>query len=272
MLFRPSLPVRPIVLAALVSLCATAGLAHEFWIEPHEYQVQSAAPLVADLRNGQDFAGPELAYFPKRFQRFDLIRNGQTTPVDGRMGDVPALRTQAPDAGLLVIVHQTAPKTLKYATWEKFATFASHKDFADMRARHDARGLPEKGFSEIYTRHAKALVGVGDAHGSDAPTGLETEFVALSNPYTDDLAPGMSVQLLYQGLPRADTQIEVFARSPEGVVTVTLTRTDAQGQAVIPVQAGHSYLLDAVVLRAAPEGGDAVWETLWAALTFGVPG
>ncbi len=60
MLFRPFLNI----LAAIV---ATTGLAHEFWIEPQEYQVQSGAPLIADLRNGQNFAGPELAYFSKRF-------------------------------------------------------------------------------------------------------------------------------------------------------------------------------------------------------------
>ena len=54
-------------------------------------------------------------------------------------------------------------------------------------------------------------------------------------------------------------------------VTVTTTRTDTAGKARIAVAAGHEYLLDAVVLRPAPEGAKAVWETLWAALTFAVP-
>jgi hypothetical protein len=39
----------------------------------------------------------------------------------------------------------------------------------------------------------------------------------------------------------------------------------------IPVKSGHEYLLDAVVLRAADPDDGAVWETLWAALTFAVP-
>lgn len=271
MYFRPFPNIPAALFTALATFGATASLAHEFWIEPQEYQVQSGADLVAGLRNGQKFSGIDLAYFEKRIQRFDLIHDGRSAPVQGRMGDVPAIQTTAPGDGLLVIVHQTAAKTLKYATWEKFSKFAAHKDFAVMRARHDARGLPDKGFSERYTRYAKALVGVGDARGADAPTGLETEFVALTNPYTEDLAGGMRVQLLYQGNPRADTQIEVFERSPEGVVAVSYARTDAQGRAAIPVLAGHTYLFDAVVLRAAPEGGKAVWETLWAALTFAVP-
>ncbi len=258
-------------LSALTTLIAGAGLAHEFWIEPQEYQVQSGAPLVADLRNGQNFAGAELAYFTRRFTRFDLVHNGRTTPLEGRMGDVPALQITAPGDGLLVIVHQTVPKTLKYTKWDLFAGFAAHKDFADIGARHAARALPRDGFSETYTRYAKALVGVGTARGADAQVGMETEFVALSNPYTD---PGsaMSVQLFYRGAPRGGAQIEIFDRDPGNRVKVTYTRTDAMGKAVIPTRAGHSYLLDAVVLRPAPEGEPAVWETLWAALTFGVPG
>ena len=234
--------------------------------------MKSGAPLLVNLRNGQNFSGSKLPYFPKRFQRFDLIMAGQTAPAEGRMGDVPAFQTTAPEDGLLIIVHQTAPKTLKYGKWEKFAKFADHKGFSDIRARHEARGLPEKGFTEVYTRYAKALIGVEDAQGADASTGMETEFVALTNPYSDDLSQGMKVLVLYQDEPRANTQIEVFERNQDGIVAITYLQTDANGRAAIPVLAGHTYLLDAVVLRDAPAERDAVWETLWAALTFAVPG
>jgi uncharacterized GH25 family protein len=268
---RPLLNTLTVFVTALMTLTATPGLAHEFWIEPQEYQVQSGAPLVAELRNGQGFSGVSLAYFSKRFQRFDLVQDGKTVPVEGRMGDVPALQMTAPDEGLLVIVHQTAVKTLTYDKWEKFAAFAIHKGYVDIQALHQARGLPDEKFTETYTRFAKALVGVGDARGMDAPTGMESEFVALSNPYLDDPAQGLAVQLLYQGVSRPEAQIEIFERSPDGTVTITTLMTDAQGKAVIPTRAGHTYLLDAAVLRPAPEGGKAVWESLWAALTFAVP-
>lgn len=263
--------VLPAVFLACSLITASASLAHEFWIEPQEYQVQSGAPLVADLRNGQKFSGMALGYFANSLRRFDLIQDGQVAPVPGRMGDVPALETAAPDDGLLVIVHETTASNLTYATWQKFLNFAEHKDFPDIRARHDARELPDKGFTETYTRHAKTLIGIGNSKGADAPTGMETEFVALTNPYTDDMTEGFAVQLLYQGSPRADAQIEVFSRNPKGIVAITLHRTNAQGRAVIPVLPGHRYLLDAVVLRRPAADGKAVWETLWAALTFAVP-
>ncbi len=271
MFFRPFLPRLSAITAAFIILGATTCPAHEFWIEAQEYQVESGAPMLVDLRTGQNFTGAELPYYPERFQRFDLILGDQTNPVEGRLGDVPAIQLTAPRDGLLVIVHKTTPKTLTYGTWDKFAEFAAHKDFTGIRARHEARGLPEKGFSESYTRYAKALIGVGDARGQDTSTGLVTEFVALTNPYSDGSADGLSVRLFYQGQPRTDAQIEAFERAPDGVVTVTMYRTDSAGLANIPTRAGHTYLLDAVVLREAPEGQEPVWETLWATLTFSVP-
>lgn len=262
-----------LVPAALTALILTAlpAVAHEFWIEPSPYQVQSGAQLTADFRNGQNFEGSAYAYFPGRTERFDLIRNGQAQPYAGRMGDLPALQTDAGADGLLVIVHQTGPSAIKYSEWEKFRAFVAHKDLAGVLGRHRARGLPETGFKETYTRYAKALVGVGRAEGADAPTGMETEFVALANPYTDDLTAGFPVRVLYRAAPRADAQIEIFERAPDGTVAVTTTRTDAQGRAVIPVRAGHEYLLDAVVMREAPPGDEPVWESLWAAMTFALP-
>ena len=55
------------------------------------------------------------------------------------------------------------------------------------------------------------------------------------------------------------------------LTVITYLATDAKGEAVIPVRPGHRYLLDAVVLREAPDGDGPVWESLWAAMTFAVP-
>lgn len=260
-------------LAPLVAFVVTAcpGGAHEFWIEPNEYQVESGGPVVADLLVGQGFEGSPQVFFPDRATRSEIIRDGEVAPYQGRMGDVPAIQVTETASGLLVLVHETRATTLKYKAWEEFAAFAAHKDFTDIETRHAERGLPRADFFESYTRHVKALIGVGDAEGEDRETGMETEFVALANPYTDDLSGGMPVRLLYQGQPRADAQVEVYDRAPDRSVSVFLSRTDSTGKALVPVRPGHVYLFDAVVLRPAPEGGRPVWHSLWAALTFAVP-
>ncbi|MFC4670414.1 DUF4198 domain-containing protein [Seohaeicola nanhaiensis] len=269
---------RALLTSAILVLVQTAtqSAAHEFWVEPEKYQVESGAPLVADLRNGQNFRGAALAYFPAQTARFDLITATGTTPVTPRMGDIPALATTAPADGLLVILHETRASTVKYTKPETFAGFTAHKDFPTALQTHRDRGLPETGFIETYRRFAKALVAVGDGAGADAPAGMETEFVALTNPYTDDPAQGLAARLLYQGHPRAQAQVEIFDRAPDSTVAISYLRTDDAGVVRVPLIPGHAYLLDAVVLRPVNEGAPfdpdtPVWETLWAAMTFAVP-
>ncbi|MEM7377244.1 MAG: DUF4198 domain-containing protein, partial [Pseudomonadota bacterium] len=177
------------------------------------------------------------------------------------------------ETGLGILVVQSETQRLRYPNWVKFQNFIDHKDFDLTQAEHVARGHPPADFRERYRRFAKSLVGVGDAVGADRRIGLEIELVALSNPYVDDLANGLHVQAFLGDAPRADVQIELFEKRADGEVVTTLHRTDHAGVALLPVQAGHSYLVDTVHLRPAPPGSKegVVWQTLWASLTFAVP-
>ncbi len=262
-------------LALIFGLLAAPVSAHEFWIEPLAYQVETDGNIAAHIVNGQNFEGTNLPFVPQRFAHFVTFAGGRSGNVEGRVGDLPALQMDASQDGLHVFAYQARNATVDYATWEKFETFVTHKDLPLTRADHDARDLPETDFIEVYSRYSKSLVGVGSAAGADRRVGLETEFVALTNPYTDSLADGMKVQLFYRTDVRADEQVEVFEKAPSGEVLISLYRTDAQGIATIPVKSGHSYMVDAVVLRdpAAHVMADtgAVYETLWANLTFFAP-
>ncbi len=249
--------------------------AHEYWISPEKYQVQNEENVRAAFRNGEEFVGSAFSYFPDRTPRFDMIVNGQTIAIPARAGDTPALKMRAPGKDtLLVVVAETAPSLVTYNEFEKFLAFTEHKDFANAKADHIANGWSQEKVKESYTRHIKSLIAIGSGAGSDEFAGLETEFVALTNPYDPDFDGQMQVALSYEAKPRADAQIEVFDRAPDETVSITKYRTDAAGEATIPVVAGHEYLFDAVVLRPFGAGDDAdaaVWETLWAALTFKVP-
>ncbi|MGB3408695.1 MAG: DUF4198 domain-containing protein, partial [Jannaschia sp.] len=247
--------------------------AHEFWIEPVAFMVQPEDVTQATFRNGQEFDGSILSFIPSRSVRFDMITGEAVQPVPVRMGDNPAFAVADLPEGLLTIVHETSDQSLTYSEWVKWVNFTNHKDFAFAQEEHRARGLPDEGFRESYRRFAKALIAVGGGAGADAARGLRVEFVAGLNPYTDDLSGGMPVQILFDGAPKANAQIEMFDRAPDGAVEVTLHRADAEGRATLPMTPGHEYLLDSVtVLPLEPQAEtDPVWQTLWAALTFAVP-
>ena len=250
--------------------------AHEFWIDPAEFQVQKDKEFVADLKNGQFFKGTRQSFFEDRNTSFQAIMGEDATQITGRMGDRPAIQLPAPQKdGLMVLVHEAAPSKLTYRKWEKFLKFVDHKDFKDAVAIHEARGWPREPFVERYTRHSKSLIAVGNGEGADHALGLATEFVALNNPYAMGFDGTLNVALFYQGAPRADAQVEIYERDDQDEVTVTIQRTDAAGHAAINVKAGYEYMLDSVVLRPASDAplpeGEPIWETLWATLTFAVP-
>ncbi|WP_224824126.1 DUF4198 domain-containing protein [Cognatishimia sp. MH4019] len=265
------------VLRCLTVLCFMLGVqpafAHEFWISPERYQIATGEDAVAHLRVGQEFKGPAFSYIERQVTRFDLVRGDAVEAVVARTGDNPALDVALQEAGLWIVVHETTDNTLTYREWEKFEAFVAHKALSGVLADHAARGLPEDGFKESYRRFAKALIAVGDGAGQDRPVGLRTEIVALANPYTDDLSDGLSVQVLYEGAPRADAQVELFAKAADDTVTVTLFQTDAEGRVSLPVEPGTEYLVDAVMMiPLEPEAEtDPVWKSLWAALTFKTP-
>ncbi len=266
--------IRSATFTLLIFAGASPALSHELWIEPLQWQAGPGDQLQADLVNGQEFEGNRLPYLADHIAQFNLYSESRATRVQSRAGARPAMDSPAHGEGLHIAAYQSTPSTLTYEEWDAFLRFAEHKDLGDVAAMHEARGLPQTDFVETYTRFSKALIAVADGMGSDRRLGLETEIVALDNPYTAG-ADAIRVQLFYQGGVRAEEQIEIFDRSPSGDVTVTTTRTDAEGIATIPVTAGHDYMLDAVVLREPTsrlvEGTGAVWETLWANLTFHVP-
>ena len=254
-------------------LFTLAASAHEFWISPNSYMVSPDQQIEANIRVGQNFKGGAYSFVPAQFVRFDLVQSDTVIPVQGTVGDRPALTMPAPDEGLVIAVHQTTDSFVTYRDAALFENFVRHKDFAWALDQHVERGLPETGFHERYSRYAKSLIAIGSGGGADRPVGMETEIVALANPYTDDMATGLPVQVFYQGDVRADVQVELFERDPAGEVLVTLHRTDEKGVAVIPVKPGHEYLVDAVVMRAldVTEDNRAPWESLWASLTFKLP-
>ncbi len=261
-----------IALAIAAGFSTTAATGHEFWIDPHEFQIAPGENIVADLRVGQGFTGVAFSYLPPKFRLFDIVRGDQREAVSMRMGDRPAMDVPALGNGLNVVLHVTTDQRITWSDPEKFRSFVRHKGAAWVLDEHARRGLPDSGFSEFYSRYAKSLIAVGDGAGEDARFGLLTEIVLLENPYTDNMSDGIDLQVFYDGAPRRDAQIEVFARSGETVEKTTVP-ADGNGRATVPVRPGVVYLLDAVVLRAIEPAFETgpVWESLWASTTFRVP-
>lgn len=268
----PSKLLSPIVLWVF-SLCAVQ--AHEVWIAPTDWTPSVGEDITTDIKNGHDFVGVDLPWNADSAVRAELWTQDSVTQIDGRLGDRPAITTQAASDGLATIVYQSTYRNIVYATYEKFAGFVTGKGYASVLEDHAERRLPEAPIKEAYVRFAKSLIAVDGMDGADEERGLELELVALANPYMPEVEE-LTVQLLYRSKPFVDNQVTVFERDVDGTVTTQVMRSDAQGQVQFPLRPGVTYLVDSVVVRepsrelvAASRG--AVWESLWTSLTFQVP-
>lgn len=261
-------------LTVYVLLLASATVrAHEYWIEPFRFKVAASERIVADLRTGQYFKGNSQVFLPDKFVAFTVTDASGTRPIEGRMGDLPAVNIPTRETGLHVLALHTAPSSITHADFAKFEQFLHREGLDWVLDAHFDRGLGKDGIKELFSRYAKSLIQVGESAGRDRAVGMPFELVAETNPYTDPTVAQVEVQLLFQGEAQPNAQIAVFNKREGCGTTRETTLTDAGGRARIPVDTGGRFLINAVhMVTLSPERRtDAVWESLWASLTFELP-
>lgn len=269
------MPFRTTLSALLYCFCLDAALAHEVWIEPLQWEIPEGDTAVANLVNGEDFEGNSLIWNPRSIVLAEKRQGAENAPLEGRLGDSPAFTTPTSDVGLLTLIYQSTHSTVTYRDYDKFAQFLTSKGWEETLQAHAMRDLPRSPVKEAYVRFAKALLAVGDGTGADTARGLELELVALDNPYTYG-GDNLRVQLLYRDVPLAGNKVTVFARDAAGAANDFEMTTNGDGQVSFAPEPGMTYLVDSVLLREPKralvvETKGAVWESLWASLTFRAP-
>ena len=257
----------------LVFPCTLFG--HELWIDTTDFKVEKDTILNLNLRNGENFDGFSLGYFDRSVKELYWRQNGKKFNNNSRQGDNPALQISPTDNGLISIIYVSKPSIIKYKDFSKFQNFVIEKHSPSALEIHKNLDFPRENFSELYTRYSKALVGVGTSKGFDTENNLELELVALENPYTDNMDDGIEILALYNGNPRAFSNLNVFERSnTDSSVNTFVVKTNDKGVAVVEVKNDCTYLIDNVIIRPANEKlfkeRGVIWESLWAALTFSV--
>lgn len=257
----------------LVFALSTSGLnAHEFWIEPETHQVDPGGTAVVDLRVGEMLKGRSYPYLSHKFESYTVTDRSGTRALAGNEGDIPSIRFRPEAPGLRIVAYHAKAEQVTFDEFESFAEYLTEEGHGAAISRHRERGLPEAGFTEAYTRNAKALIQVGpaDPAETDRATGLPFELIARENPFALTV-PNLTVSLLQDGEAAANAQIAIFQKTGPENVERRIVRTDAAGNAEVSLAGGGQFLLSAVHLEEAPAESGVVWRSTWASLTFGLP-
>lgn len=259
-------------LACFFCLFPSFLIAHEYWLEPINFQLSDDQRLMANVKIGTDLAGDNHAYIPDHFKSFDLTMNGKTKPIENSFAARPPVNQSTSGNSLGILSAESGINVVNYKEAGIFLKFLENEGLSEVHAQHKARGLPDSGFDEAYRRYAKSLIKIGNGKGQDKALGLTLEWIIENNPYkTDD--DYIVARLEWQGKALAETQASVF-RKENDVVSRQLFQTDQAGKIRIPRESGL-FLINAVKMTLpspetlkAPKAKKAVWESHWASMTY----
>jgi uncharacterized GH25 family protein len=225
---------------------ARASHAHEFWVQPSEFQIAPGAALSVSLQVGD---GPMRQPSPiplHRITRFDAT-GPSGEPLDMRASLAATVKHDVTFDAPGIYVLSLATDNRAY----------SHR--------------------ERYSRAAKSIVQVGRASKQSQahitkPLGLPLEIVPLVNPYSKPCPTGIPVRIVYEGYALPGAHVKLY-NLEQDLAPVDSKRTDHTGSATFAMPSSGSWLISVAWTQRVENSPDADFETIFASLTFGsVPG
>lgn len=250
----------------VVAMLATPLFAHDFWIEPSDYQPSRGELVSLHLRVGDAFRGEPVARNVPRIERFIVRDSSGERPVPGAHGSDPAGSIHAVGS-VALIGFRSRPIRHGDMAPARFESYLREEGLETVLKARAARGETSRPGREIYSRSAKAIIGnaPGDAEIWARPFGFRFEIVPVSNPLDGTDGAPLEVRVLFEG--DAAEGVLVTAMAEENAARKVTARSDENGRAVLPIEPGI-WLLKAVHMVEAPSGIGADWESIWATLSF----
>lgn len=250
-----------------ISVAAAPLLAHDTWIAPDRFRVHRGETIALHMTSGMAFPKLDFAIKPDRVARAVVRvekRSWKMTPTAGAHS--LDFRTPVRAVGLATIAVDLEPKSIELTPSQVIEYLDEIGADADLRRLWSEQPEPKR-WKEIYTKHAKSFVLVGNADDSwKEPAGLFLEFVPLADPMS--LHPGdvLPIRLIESGTPLANFSVGLVH---EGDAQGTIVKTDGDGRATISLRKPGRYMLRATHIRPAHRP-DADWISDFTTLTLNV--
>ncbi len=260
-----------IALLAAALLLAAPAFAHDFWIEPSTFRPAVGSTLGVGLFVGQGFRGDALPRNPAIIARFVLVTDAGETPIGGRAAEEPAGSVRVDQPGLLLIGYRSLDSQVSLEA-AKFETYLKEEGLEAVIAARAKGGHSQKPSRELFSRSAKSLVEAGGSAttGYDRVLGLTLELVPEKNPYAMKAGDELPVRLMFEGKPLSGALVVALSRDdPEKKIA---QRTNASGRVALRLPKEGAWLVKAVHMVPVVGNSNADWQSIWASLTFELPG
>ncbi|MBL4698096.1 MAG: DUF4198 domain-containing protein [Phycisphaerales bacterium] len=245
--------------------------AHEFWIQPDHFALNTNNLVVVRLMHGERFKGDTVDRNDPQIKRFEFVSEGdQTTPIRGRHQNPNGfLRPQ--HSGVIVYQSNHYTNNLEH---EKFNSYLIEEGLEHIINERAHLGESEIIGREAYSRCAKSIIRINDDNHSadkiDRRVGLPLEILIESiTPLSSD-SESMRTTII-ASVSFMDDPIEglrvVVANTINPEVLIEL-HTDANGKIAFEAEPAGDWMITTIHIQRAINLEASDWESFWASTTF----
>jgi uncharacterized GH25 family protein len=264
-----NVPVRELTLLALFLLLPAAAPAHDTWLVPRSPSARPAEPVTLDLTSGMKFPALESAIQPDRIAQASIRCGGKDVEIRERKATRKSLRlvAEAPGTGIATIWADTKPREIELEP-EQVREYLEEIGASETAGREWEKSASKR-WREIYTKHAKTFVRVGEPGGDRSwaePVGVTLEIVPERDPTALVVGDDFTVRVLLDGRPLPDFPVGFAAADQK---TGTTRKTDAGGRASIRLDRPGWWLVKGTHLERSTKP-DADWVSHFTTVTVKV--
>lgn len=264
------------MLAAVLAACPGLANAHDFWLQPNAYRLESPATTALTLQVGHGPARQRSPMPMRRIARFDGV-TPQGRVVDlrkslhlGDEADDGSIRLT--DSGTHLLVLESDDRAQSHLPSIRFNDYLQAEGLTPALDERQRTARSGRDGSERYRRCTKALVQVGpeggDALAVTQAQGMELEIVPQANPYARPRPRALTVRVLYEGRPLPASLVKMTDLDHD-VEPFEVHRTDAEGRATFTMPDRGRWMLNVVWTKVLAPTEETDFATVFSSLSFG---
>ncbi len=267
----------------LFTLVALLVHAHEFWLQPGLFFVESGQTVPIEVLVGEHFNGERSTGKKNRIVQYthwmeETKEDLSPKLTEGHYGVVPLEITKT---GTHLVALANTNKFLSMRP-DSFLLYLHEDGLEHIVQLRQERQQTQTRSREFYRRCVKTLIQAGPVKPTDKTfsidTGMPLEIIPVKNPYS--LKPGewAEFRVVFDHKPLPNVLVRYWTRpfikgkelpdsKPQGL-TQEHQRSDAQGRVRFQLRTGQNMVsLVQMVLITDPKEAD--WQSYWGSLTFG---
>jgi uncharacterized GH25 family protein len=258
---------------------AGSTAAHDFWLQPKDYQVDPASEFSMTLQVGH---GPFRQRSPiplSRITRFQAIPP-LGPPIEMRDhlqlgGNEQDGQFQFARPGIYVLVLETDSRAQSHLPAIRFNDYLKVEGLTPALEQRERTHRMQEDGSENYRRCAKSIVQVGKSGTTPPPqllrpTGLALEIVLEQSPYAKPEPANLPVRVIYEGRPLAGALVKLTNLAHDDT-PFEMHVTDHSGRATFSLPKTGTWLLNVIWSKVLPKSRETDFETVFSSLSFGLP-